>query len=73
MCFGNTSKGKYSKTILHGPSQRNEEILLKENAGGGIRGGKQDAMFDGGNAHFEANFPELDFIIDARVVEDAQR
>ena len=46
---------------------------MKENAGGGIRGGKQDAMFEGGSAHFEASFPELDFIIDARVVEDSQR
>ena len=25
------------------------------------------------NANFEASFPELDFIIEARVVEDSQR
>ena len=33
--------------MLLGPSQRNEEILVKENAGGGMRGGKQDAIFEG--------------------------
>ncbi len=41
-----------------------------ESAGGGIRGGKQDAMFDGGNPYFEENFPELDYIIGATVVEE---
>ena len=29
---------------------------------GGIRAGKQDAFFDGGNTWLDANFPRLDFI-----------
>lgn len=33
-----------------------------ERAGGGIRGGKQQPLFEGGNHYLEANFPRLDFI-----------
>ncbi len=33
-----------------------------ETAGGGIRAGHQDAMFEGGNAYFQAHFPLLDYI-----------
>lgn len=33
-----------------------------EKAGGGIRAGHQDAMFEGGNAYFDTNFPSLDQI-----------
>ena len=33
-----------------------------ENAGGGIRGGKQDPLFTGGNAYLEREFPRLDYI-----------
>jgi homoserine O-acetyltransferase len=39
-----------------------------ENAGGGIRAGKQGPLFDGGNAYIDANFPKLDSIIRATVV-----
>jgi len=39
-----------------------------ENAGGGIRGGKQDPVFQGGNAYLEANFPRLDGILHARIL-----
>jgi homoserine O-acetyltransferase len=38
-----------------------------EAAGGGIRAGKQDPVFQGGNAYLNANFPRLDYIIRARI------
>jgi homoserine O-acetyltransferase len=34
-----------------------------ESAGGGIRGGKQDALFSGGNAFLVREFPKLDYIV----------
>lgn len=40
-----------------------------EDPGGGMRGGKQDRMFDGGNAYLDAEFPRLDRLIRATVVE----
>jgi cyclophilin family peptidyl-prolyl cis-trans isomerase len=40
-----------------------------ESAGGGIRAGKQGPLFEGGNAYLERNFPRLDYIIRATVVE----
>jgi peptidyl-prolyl cis-trans isomerase A (cyclophilin A) len=43
-----------------------------ENSGGGIRGGKQDALFDEGNAYLERNFPRLDWIERAVVIEPQQ-
>jgi peptidyl-prolyl cis-trans isomerase A (cyclophilin A) len=33
-----------------------------ERAGGGIRAGKQDVLFDGGNAWLAREFPQLDYI-----------
>jgi peptidyl-prolyl cis-trans isomerase A (cyclophilin A) len=33
-----------------------------ERAGGGIRAGKQDVVFDGGNAYLTREFPQLDYI-----------
>jgi cyclophilin family peptidyl-prolyl cis-trans isomerase len=36
--------------------------------GGGIRGGGQDPMFEGGNAYFRERFPKLDFIVDATIL-----
>jgi len=39
-----------------------------EAAGGGIRAGKQDPVFQGGNAYLRKNFPDLDSIRSARVV-----
>ena len=38
-----------------------------EDAGGGIRGGRQDPLFAGGNAYLEANYPQLDYIVRAVV------
>lgn len=40
-----------------------------EKAGGGIRGGKQDTVFAGGNNYWKANFPKLDYIIRTRIVD----
>jgi cyclophilin family peptidyl-prolyl cis-trans isomerase len=39
-----------------------------EAAGGGIRAGKQDPVFQGGNAYLRKNFPKLDYIKSARIV-----
>jgi cyclophilin family peptidyl-prolyl cis-trans isomerase len=38
-----------------------------EQAGGGIRGGKQDPVFEGGNAYLQREFPKLDYIVRARI------
>ena len=38
-----------------------------ESAAGGIRGGKQDAAFAGGNVFLSEYFPQLDSIIDAKI------
>jgi len=39
-----------------------------EQAGGGIRAGKQDPVFDGGNAYLVRGFPKLDYIRRASIV-----
>jgi len=39
-----------------------------EAAGGGIRAGKQDPVFQGGNDYLHKNFPKLDYIKSARVI-----
>jgi peptidyl-prolyl cis-trans isomerase A (cyclophilin A) len=39
-----------------------------ENAGGGIRAGRQQPLFDGGNAYLDREFPRLDRIIKAVVL-----
>jgi hypothetical protein len=39
-----------------------------EAAGGGIRAGKQDPVFQGGNEYLKTNFPKLDYIKTARIV-----
>ena len=38
-----------------------------EAAGGGIRGGKQAPIFEGGNAYLRAKFPKLDYVRKASV------
>ncbi|MBO0861274.1 MAG: peptidylprolyl isomerase [Chloracidobacterium sp.] len=40
-----------------------------EASGGGIRAGKQAPLFESGNAWLKENFPRLDYIIHATVVE----
>ena len=39
-----------------------------EDAGGGLRLGKQQKMLEEGNRHLDANFPRLDRLLQARVV-----
>ena len=39
-----------------------------EAAGGGIRAGHQDPVFEGGNTYLEEKFPLLDYIKTARIV-----
>ena len=39
-----------------------------ENSGSGIRAGRQQPLFDGGNAYLDREFPRLDRIIRARIV-----
>jgi cyclophilin family peptidyl-prolyl cis-trans isomerase len=39
-----------------------------EAAGGGIRAGKQDPVFQGGNDYLRKNFPKLDYVRSARIV-----
>lgn len=41
----------------------------REAAGGGIRAGKQDPVFQGGNEYLRKNFPRLDYIKTARIVQ----
>ena len=38
-----------------------------EQSGGGIRGGRQQPLFDGGNAWLDAHFPRLDRILHAQI------
>ena len=40
-----------------------------ENSGSGIRAGKQQPLFDGGNAYMDREYPRLDRIIRARVIQ----
>ncbi len=40
-----------------------------ESAGGGIRGGKQGPLFEGGNAYLTEHYPRLDYIIQATLIE----
>ena len=39
-----------------------------ESAGGGIRAGRQQPLFDGGNAYLDREFPRLDRLLRARVM-----
>jgi cyclophilin family peptidyl-prolyl cis-trans isomerase len=39
-----------------------------EGSGGGIRAGRQQPLFDGGNAYLDREFPRLDRLLGARVV-----
>jgi cyclophilin family peptidyl-prolyl cis-trans isomerase len=39
-----------------------------ENSGGGIRAGRQQPLFDGGNAYLDREYPRLDRLLDAGVI-----
>jgi len=39
-----------------------------ENAGGGMRGGKQAKLFEGGNVYMDASFPQLDRLLRATLL-----
>jgi peptidyl-prolyl cis-trans isomerase A (cyclophilin A) len=41
-----------------------------ENSGGGIRAGKQDSLFTGGNKYIKQRYPKLDYIIRARILKN---
>ena len=40
-----------------------------ENSGSGIRAGKQEPLFETGNVYLDKNFPRLDYIKRAWVIE----
>ena len=44
--------------------------LYGEEAGGGMRGGKQGPIEAGGSAYLVENYPLLDYIIRAEVIAD---
>jgi len=58
--FGRVVEGMENVDALHGG--------YGEESGGGIRGGKQEPLFEGGNAWLDAHFPRLDRLLRARVV-----
>jgi homoserine O-acetyltransferase len=39
-----------------------------EGAGGGMRGGKQGSIFEGGNGYMDSAFPKLDKLLRATVL-----
>jgi homoserine O-acetyltransferase len=41
-----------------------------EGAGGGVRGGKQGKILEGGNAWLDASFPKLDRLLRARILTE---
>jgi cyclophilin family peptidyl-prolyl cis-trans isomerase len=57
--FGNVSAGMDVVDALYNG--------YGDNAGGGIRGGKQDPLFEGGNAFIAQTYPKLDHIIKATI------
>jgi len=41
-----------------------------ESAGGGMRGGKQKKMMEGGNAYLDSHYPKLDHLIRATILSE---
>jgi cyclophilin family peptidyl-prolyl cis-trans isomerase len=44
----------------------------RETAGSGIRAGRQQPLFDGGNVYLDREFPRLDRVIQARVITESR-
>jgi homoserine O-acetyltransferase len=57
--FGRVVSGMEVVDSLHGG--------YGESSGGGIRAGKQDPLFSGGNRWLDAHFPKLDHLLRARL------
>jgi cyclophilin family peptidyl-prolyl cis-trans isomerase len=58
--FGRVAEGMDALDALNGE--------YGESAGGGIRGGKQDPLFAGGNAYLAREFPRLDYVERASIL-----
>lgn len=58
--FGRVVQGMENVDALYGG--------YGEESGGGIRGGRQEPLFEGGNAWLDAHFPRLDRILRAKIV-----
>jgi len=63
--FGRVTKGMEVADAL--------ESTYGETAGGGIRAGRQEPLFAGGNAYLDREFPRLDRILRAAVIRSAER
>jgi len=61
MPFGRIVEGMEAADVLNAE--------YGESAGGGIRGGKQGPLFEGGNPYLQENFPRLDSIFRATVID----
>jgi peptidyl-prolyl cis-trans isomerase A (cyclophilin A) len=59
--FGNVIQGMETADALNAE--------YGESSGGGIRGGKQGPLFESGNAYLNREFPRLDFIRRATIIE----
>jgi cyclophilin family peptidyl-prolyl cis-trans isomerase len=57
--IGKVVKGMYVADALYSE--------YGEQSGGGIRAGKQDALFKEGNKYLKANYPKLDYIVKAAI------
>jgi len=44
-----------------------------EDAGGGMRRGNQDPLFEGGNRYIDEQYPDLDHVIRASIVSELER
>ncbi len=58
--FGEVVEGMEAADALNGE--------YGETSGGGIRAGRQQPLFDGGNAYLDREYPRLDRILRARVI-----